>query len=351
MNLLQLLKKTSLLSTNKTFKFYIKNRIQMSLTSFISDKNFQELRDKFKTVFPKPQINLTGNLIAPPLTKNYSVVGQAFDYILRFTLEYKNKTKIISNEAWVADESFRMIKNSVEKASSKTIKIGYRSDFVKDRIEFLSMLKEEYSNAKQNYQKFLSDGVLTDSLIKSSLFLARLDTTYRAGFIDQSLGNENDLDIQDIRQLLDVLKEKDFKVREHCFINPTFGNGSILVEGADADLIIDDTLIDIKVTKNLVIERDYFNQIIGYYILSLIGGINEEEDYNPIKNIGLYFARHATLWKIPIDELADQKTIFEFRDWFVEYANKYIWYGQLDKTMRIDSLIKKRTFRSVKLTK
>jgi len=30
----------------------------MSLTSFISDKNHQELRDKFKTVFPIPEIKL-----------------------------------------------------------------------------------------------------------------------------------------------------------------------------------------------------------------------------------------------------------------------------------------------------
>ncbi len=37
----------------------------MSLTAFISDKNFQELRDKFKTVFPRPQVKLKGEMLAP----------------------------------------------------------------------------------------------------------------------------------------------------------------------------------------------------------------------------------------------------------------------------------------------
>ncbi len=68
----------------------------MSLTSFISDKNFQELRDKFKTVFPRPQIQLAGEMFAPPLTDSHSLVGQAFDYILRFTLEHRHKLKIKS---------------------------------------------------------------------------------------------------------------------------------------------------------------------------------------------------------------------------------------------------------------
>lgn len=303
----------------------------MSLTAFISDKNFQELRDKFKTVFPRPQIKLTGEMLAPPLTNSHSIVGQAFDYILRFTLEHRHKEKTKSWGSWVADSSYTMIERRLEAEKSKTIRVGFRRDVEKDRKEFLSMLRTEYSDAKNNYQKYLVDGILTDSLIKSALYLARLDVTFRAGMIDQNLGNENELDIKDVRQLMVILKDDHFKVDNHCFINPTFGDGSRLVGGADGDLIIDDTLIDLKVTKNLSVERDHLNQTIGYYILSLIGGVNDDKDFKPIKNIGLYFARHGILWKFPLADLADEKTILEFKDWFVKYADDKIWGGRLEE--------------------
>jgi hypothetical protein len=303
----------------------------MSLTAFISDKNFQELRDKFKSVFPRPSIKLMGDLIAPPLTNNYAIVGQAFDYLLRFTLEHRHKTKIQSLNHWVADSSYSMILKKMEAINSETIQIGYRRDVEKNRLGFIEMLKAEYSTAKLNYEKYLVDGILTDSLIKTVLYLARLDVTFRAAMIDPNLGNETSEDIRDIRQLIAILKDDHFKVDNHCFINPTFGDGSRLVGGADADLIIDDTLIDIKVTKNLSLERDHLNQAIGYYILSLIGGVNNNGNLKPIKNVGIYFARHGVLWKAALTDLANESQILEFKDWFHNYADVQIWGGRLDE--------------------
>jgi hypothetical protein len=311
----------------------------MSLWDIITDKQNQELRDNFKKVFPRPQIKLTGQLIAPPLTSNYSVVGQAFDYLLRFTLEFRNKEKIKSNESWVADNSYEMLYKFESGANSKIIRVGNHKDIEKNRKKFLIMLKAEYLNAKANYKEYLADGILSDDLIKSALYLSRLDTYYRAGIIDQNIGNENDDDINDLRQLISIIKDEHFKVENNCFINPTFGFGSKLVGGADADLIIDDTLIDIKVSKKLAIDRSHLNQAIGYYILSLIGGINGDESLNPIKNIGLYFARHGVLWKTSLSNIADEKTFSEFKDWFVNYIEVKVrgQIGWLEENKKIAS--------------
>jgi len=41
------------------------------------------------------------------------------------------------------------------------------------------------------------------------------------------------------------VKEK-FRAKDHCFFNPTFGEGSILVGGVDVDIIIDGALLNIK---------------------------------------------------------------------------------------------------------
>ena len=81
----------------------------MSLTSLLSDRNNQELRDKFKTEFLTPSFNLKAELKAPPLTNNYGIVGTAFDYLLRFYLQHHNKDTFIQNDYWVADGSFKML--------------------------------------------------------------------------------------------------------------------------------------------------------------------------------------------------------------------------------------------------
>jgi hypothetical protein len=93
-----------------------------------------------------------------------------------------------------------------------------------------------------------------------------------------------------------------FKPREKIILNPTFGKGSKLVGGADADLIIDNTLVDIKTTKEQKITRPIFNQLIGYYLIYLIGGIDNHENVR-IDNLGLYFSRYNTLWTIPVKEI------------------------------------------------
>ena len=108
-------------------------------------------------------------------------------------------------------------------------------------------------------------------------------------------------------------------VNKICHLNPTFGIGSIMVSGADADMIIDDTLIDIKVTKHLDLKREYLNQLIGYTVLASIGGVDGAVRKTNIKFIAIYFARHGFLWKIPLAEIGSLKKLSAFKNWMVEY--------------------------------
>ncbi|WP_114045871.1 hypothetical protein [Acidipropionibacterium virtanenii] len=76
--------------------------------------------------------------------------------------------------------------------------------------------------------------------------------------------------------------------------NPIF-SGSGCVGGADADWIIDDTLIDCKTTKNLTnswIRKALF-QLLGYSLLDFT-------DYFEIRNIGLWLPRFRAfqVWNI-----------------------------------------------------
>ncbi len=75
--------------------------------------------------------------------------------------------------------------------------------------------------------------------------------------------------------------------------NPTFGEASVRLDGADADLIVGDRLIDIKTTTDDTIERLALWQIVGYALSDL------DDDFH-IREVGLYFSRHGVqaVWSL-----------------------------------------------------
>jgi hypothetical protein len=78
-------------------------------------------------------------------------------------------------------------------------------------------------------------------------------------------------------------------------LNPKFA-GSRDVGGADADLIVDGTLIDVKVTSSLRMDPAWVRQILGYALL-------DYDDEYRILAAGLYLARHFALVSWPIERL------------------------------------------------
>lgn len=75
-------------------------------------------------------------------------------------------------------------------------------------------------------------------------------------------------------------------------LNPTFA-GSGDVGGADADLIVDGCLIEIKTSKQMQIDADWLRQLVGYVLL----------DYNDeyhINSVALYMVRQGVLFTWPL---------------------------------------------------
>lgn len=272
----------------------------MSLTSYLTGPDHPEIRQKFREEFLRPPFNFKNEIKAPPLTKNYGIIGTAFDYVLRFTIQHHNMNKQVYSGQWVADISFKRLENAF---------IGTEQ----------SAFNERYKRAKTNHDKYIKSGKITKQLLADTLFLAKLDLYIRSGIIAPDMFIESDQDITDLKNLYSIINISDFTVNDKCFLNPTFGKGSLLVGGADADIILDDTLIDIKVTKFLKLEREFLNQLLGYYILSLIGGVNNKHDGKQIKKIGVYFARHGILWTVPLFEIGTIEKFDSFKTWFTNY--------------------------------
>jgi demethoxyubiquinone hydroxylase (CLK1/Coq7/Cat5 family) len=81
--------------------------------------------------------------------------------------------------------------------------------------------------------------------------LAGLDAIARAGAdkLDfASLDNIDPQDIEDLRALYNLAEKADFSGRS-VLLNPIFGAASFMVGGADADLMIDGTVVGVKTTK------------------------------------------------------------------------------------------------------
>ena len=322
----------------------------MSLTSFIKQT---EVRKKFREQFPKPRFNIKKEPLFPPLTKNYMEVGAAFDYLFRFGLKRNNPkaaerrgvaelalrdmpgftSDSVTGKSYFEPEligdyvrysypelfdSVRLINKNIDRIKSIFEKV-YRNSERADRI-----IRE----AKSRYSRFLKSGRLTKHLIKSAILLARLEGIFKGGIsivapeqID--LDTINEKDITDLRNLIKAVNWHNFKARQICLLNPTFGEASRLVGGADADVVIDDTLIEIKTTIKWDFKRDYFSQLIGYYCLYCIGGIDGLPKKRKIKNFAIYFSRQAYLHVLPLNQCIDNQRFTEFFEWFKDKVENY----------------------------
>jgi hypothetical protein len=278
----------------------------MSLTSLL---NHRDVKTKFKEIFPKPKLIVNKALLAPPLTNHYLLTGTAFDYLMRFFLKHLNPKAITFR--WIA-----------EIAQLQTLSLHkYVYDIDDDKLtdetppedkEIIETSEKIIAKAQDNYKKFLMTGRINKNLIRSALLLAQLDPLYRGGYVDEyilnNFGTVADKDIKDLKNLISLVDPKTFKAKKVCLLNPTFGKASKMVGGADVDLVLDDMIIEIKTTKNLQLTRDFFNQLIGYYLLYKIGSIDKLPSKHNIRRLCIYYARYGYLYLINSQDVIDDKS-------------------------------------------
>jgi hypothetical protein len=84
-------------------------------------------------------------------------------------------------------------------------------------------------------------------------------------------------------------------IGQAAVLNPTFA-GSMSVGGADADLIVNRTLIEVKTTKQARPDRDWIYQLVGYLLLDI-------EDRHGIERLAFYLGRVPALLDWDADEL------------------------------------------------
>jgi hypothetical protein len=83
-------------------------------------------------------------------------------------------------------------------------------------------------------------------------------------------------------------------------LNPTFA-GSGDVGGADADMVVDGCLIDIKTSISPQIKADYLYQLAGYVLLDYADALH-------LNAVGIYMARQGILFAWPISTFLQKLT-------------------------------------------
>ena len=158
----------------------------MSLTSMLKDK---EVKAMFRQAFPVKRERLEGLMLASPITSRATLVGTAFDYLLRFHLE--RAFGACDARLWVAEGAVAMLN------------VGLVACGEKLRAEANSRL-EGAREARHNY---LKTGDVTDGLLGAALNLAQLDVVYRAD-VAYDFVDADDSDTRDLRNLVDVATDK-----------------------------------------------------------------------------------------------------------------------------------------------
>ena len=277
----------------------------MGLERFVKEK---EARERIDAEFEMPNI-ICSQPIQVPLTivSEAAIIGTAFDYLLRFFIEKNNPIQKIGKNRWCADISVAIIKRNFG--------------------NYYEMASDILSKAKQEYAKYLKTSFIRYGLLYSAVELARLDYTNRVGDIHPDLQTDNTpkTTVDELGALLTIVDKKLFTINEYCILNPTFGEASAFVGGADGDLIIDETLIDIKTIKSPKPEKTHWRQLIGYYLLSLIGGV----DYSPhnikIKKLAIYFSRYGEL--LTFEPTLKNNNLPQVLKWFEEAIKQHSGYN------------------------
>lgn len=277
----------------------------MSLTSFIAQS---DVKAKLREVFPLSRIRLEKFSLIEPLTTHYSLIGTAFDYLLRFALQQRYPHAV--EKSWIAE----LVVNDLY--------LSLLQAFGEEKAE---KARQGVKEARKRHAQYILDGTLTDDLLRSTLLLAQIDPFFRAGMLYEPFGEVETQDIEDLQHLFVAIPFEKMTSQSLCLLNPTFG-ASGLVGGADVDLVLDGSMIDVKTTKFLQMKREYIDQLLGYYTLYLLGGMTRMPENHVIREIGIYFSRHGYLYTCPIEEIASAATFADFSSWFARRASQQ--YGR-----------------------
>ena len=281
----------------------------MSLTSIFNQKTS---KDKEITTFLRSHLptasdfhTVSGN--QPFSTKEYTLhvenqlakshessqLGTAFDYLFRLDIANQTKQPFNLNQV-VAMKGHKMIKERFPNGLFYDIHFMSAKTRMESHMHTTSVTTNYHRNATKIYgacflfaqlELVYRSNVRPEKLNKDWLFLPK------GSFI----GEFEQLQALAQKQVISQLSPEDT-----ITYNPNFGLGSGLVRGADADIVINNTLIDVKTTKNPGYRWKDIAQLVGYYFLNRINAKYGTTVSLNFSKVALYKARFGEMETIDL---------------------------------------------------
>lgn len=239
----------------------------------------------------KPAWSAT-SIRAPLVAETPSRVGIAFDYALRFGLHARG---------W-ADEPDTVAATGVA-LLARYPELGFD----------VNVARAIFEEAMSDLIGQSADGFGVEAL-RACYLLGGLDIVKRARRADQVGRQPTSREIDDLEALLAIVPWEQFRPKSELLLNPTFGEGSRVVGGADADLVLDGTVIELKVLSQLTVPAEAVRQLVGYALLARRYGVDGALPGTPVDRIGVYLARSGVLFTSALNTAIDLTTESEVLD-------------------------------------
>lgn len=228
-------------------------------------------------------------LLCSPLGANPGLVGTAFDYALRFRVQ--------------GLQPALQAKRSMLVARLAVLEM--------DRERSLSQI----NHAEQTLQGVATGEEFTAVHAQAAVVLASYEVVARTGRFQDLAGVVPEEAWRDVLALIQAVPGEVFQAERQLLLNPHFSAAGRF-GGADADLLIDDLLIEVKATRHLHLDGSYLQQLTGYLVLDRLAGTVGSD--LPIRRLGVYYARHGTLQILKVREVFRPGFLPQLVTWFDE---------------------------------
>jgi len=317
----------------------------MSLVKFIQIPEIRDILNEYIAKLKLPKVEKYD--IEVPLRDIHqaSLIGTSFDYLLRYQLKSRFN---IPNDGIVADSGM---------LAFKVLFVGSLEEEEPISIEDYKYVENLYNKSRKTYMK--KNKKLTDEIVQSCINLARIDPIHRIKqFKSKWFKDKDDKNlILELRELSSVIDYSSFKGK-NMTLNPIFGDASMLVGGADADIIDGNNLIEVKTTRRPKVDLGDIRQALGYYFLTKI----EKPQEFFIDYLSIYHSRSGEMFTILLNieprvekqlirrffEIADpEENDFTKTNW-EELDIRYKFRKAFSRDMKYCLLCGDNTFTSIK---
>lgn len=258
-----------------------------SLTGYL--RGTPEARQAIRTALGTRLQPLDSPLLAPPLGANPGLVGTAFDYAFRFLLEGLHPHLLAIKGGLIA----RLAALDLDRARTLTA----------------------IDAAEATLQEVASGLPFEARHAHAAVVLASYDVVARTGRFGELAGRVPREARQDVLALAQAVPQNQFHAQVQLILNPQF-HAAGRVGGADADVMLDDLLLEVKATRQLHLDGTYLQQLTGYLVLDRLAGTVGST--TPIRRLGVYYARHGVLQVLPVKDLYRPGLLPQLVSWFDE---------------------------------